>query len=296
MVMKNVKKKIQRIPYLFLLMLFSCLTASAQQGITVKGTVVDDNGETIIGASVVVKGNNSIGTISDIDGNFVLTVPNEKSVLVVSFVGMEPQEVKASSKGTIKVVLKDDTQLLDEVVVVGYGVQKKSDVTGAMARVGEKELKAMPVKNALEGMQGKTAGVDITSSQRPGEVGGINIRGVRSIDAEQGPLYVVDGMIIQTGGIENINPSDIEAIDILKDASATAIYGSRGANGVILVTTKKGKQGKVTLNYSGTVTFETLHDVTEMMSAAEWLDYARTAKYNMGSYASATPDMPHSVI
>ena len=138
-------------------------------------------------------------------------------------------------------------------------------------------------------MQGKTAGVDITSSQRPGEVGNINIRGQRSINAEQGPLYVVDGMVIQNGGIENINPSDIEAIDILKDASATAIYGSRGANGVILVTTKKGKEGKVTLNYSGTVTFETLHDVTEMMSAAEWLDYARLAKYNAGSYASATP-------
>ena len=185
--------------------------------------------------------------------------------------------------------MEEDTEVLDEVVVVGYGIQKKSDVTGAMARVGEKELKAMPVRNALEGMQGKTAGVDITSSQRPGEVGGINIRGVRSITADQDPLYVVDGMIIQNGGIENINPSDIEAIDILKDASATAIYGSRGANGVVLVTTKKGKEGKVSLNYSGTVTFETLHDVTEMMSAAEWLDYARLAKYNMGSYPSATP-------
>ena len=102
-------------------------------------------------------------------------------------------------------------------------------------------------------------------------------------------MYVVDGMVIQNGGIENINPSDIESIDILKDASATAIYGSRGANGVILVTTKKGKEGKVTLNYSGTVTFETLHDVTKMMSASEWLDYARLAKYNAGSYASATP-------
>ena len=125
MVMKNVKKKIQRIPYLFLLMLFSCLTASAQQGITVKGTVVDDNGETIIGASVVVKGNNSIGTISDIDGNFVLTVPNEKSVLVVSFVGMEAQEVKAT-KGIIRVILKDDTQLLDEELSkAGYEMKQR---------------------------------------------------------------------------------------------------------------------------------------------------------------------------
>ena len=259
------------------------------QGKTVSGTVVDKTGETVIGASVVVKGTTN-GTITDFDGKFTLSnVPNDGTI-EISFVGYKTQEISVAGKTNIQVTLEEDTEVLDEVVVVGYGIQKKSDVTGAMARVGEKELKAMPVKNALEGMQGKTAGVDITSSQRPGEVGKINIRGVRSITADQDPLYVVDGMIIQNGGIENINPSDIESIDVLKDASATAIYGSRGANGVVLVTTKKGKEGKISLNYSGTVTFETLHDVTEMMSAAEWLDYARLAKYNMGSYPSATPD------
>ena len=252
------------------------------------GTVLDQNGESVIGASVVVKGTTN-GVITDFDGKFTLNNVPENGTIEISFVGYKTQEIPVAGKNNIQVTLAEDTEVLDEVVVVGYGIQKKSDVTGAMARVGEKELKAMPVRNALEGMQGKTAGVDITSSQRPGEVGGINIRGVRSITADQGPLYVVDGMIIQNGGIENINPSDIEAIDILKDASATAIYGSRGANGVVLVTTKKGKEGKVSLNYSGTVTFETLHDVTEMMSAAEWLDYARLAKYNMGSYPSATP-------
>ena len=162
MVMKNVKKKIQRIPYLFLLMLFSCLTASAQQGITVKGTVLDDNGETIIGASVVVKGNNSIGTISDIDGNFVLTVPNEKSVLVVSFVGMEAQEVKAT-KGIIRVILKDDTQLLDEVVVVGYGQQKKASVVGAITQTSGKTLERAGVNNLGAALTGNLPGV-ITSS------------------------------------------------------------------------------------------------------------------------------------
>ena len=259
------------------------------QGKTITGKIIDSTGEPVIGASVLVKGTTN-GVISDIDGNFTISGVAENATIQISFVGYKTQELAVAGKTQFNVTLVDDTEMLDEVVVVGYGVQKKSDVTGAMARVGEKELKAMPVKNALEGMQGKTAGVDITSSQRPGEVGGINIRGVRSIDADQGPLYVVDGMIIQNGGIENINPSDIESIDILKDASATAIYGSRGANGVILVTTKKGKEGKVSLNYSGTVTFETLHDVTEMMSASEWLDYARLAKYNMGSYASATPD------
>lgn len=278
------------IQWLFLTALFSLVTMSGYaQGKTITGKIIDSTGEPVIGASVLVKGTTN-GVISDIDGNFTISGVAENATIQISFVGYKTQELAVAGKTQFNVTLVDDTEMLDEVVVVGYGVQKKSDVTGAMARVGEKELKAMPVKNALEGMQGKTAGVDITSSQRPGEVGGINIRGVRSIDADQGPLYVVDGMIIQNGGIENINPSDIESIDILKDASATAIYGSRGANGVILVTTKKGKEGKVSLNYSGTVTFETLHDVTEMMSASEWLDYARLAKYNMGSYASATPD------
>ena len=279
---------------LFFVALLAVLAIGATaQNKTVSGTVLDKAGESVIGASVLVKGTTN-GTITDFDGKFTLSNVPASGTIEISFVGYKTVDIPVKGQTTLQVVLEEDTETLDEVVVVGYGIQKKSDVTGAMARVGEKELKAMPVKNALEGMQGKTAGVDITSSQRPGEVGGINIRGVRSINAEQGPLYVVDGMIIQNGGIENINPSDIESIDILKDASATAIYGSRGANGVILVTTKKGKEGKVSLNYAGTVTFETLHDVTEMMSASEWLDYARLAKYNMGSYnkgaASAAPD------
>ncbi len=275
---------------LFFLALLSIIAIGAYaQGKTVSGTVLDKSGESVIGASVVVKGTTN-GTITDFDGKFTLSNVSNEASLEISFVGYKTQVIPVQGKTTFNVTMEEDTEVLDEVVVVGYGVQKKTDVTGAMARVGEKELKAMPVKNALEGMQGKTAGVDITSSQRPGEVGGISIRGVRSITANQDPLYVVDGMIIQNGGIENINPSDIESIDVLKDASATAIYGSRGANGVILVTTKKGKEGKISLNYSGTVTFETLHDVTEMMSASEWLDYARLAKYNMGSYASATPN------
>lgn len=270
------------------LCLLSCLLLSTMavdaQNRTVKGSVVDKNGETIIGASVRIKGAKQ-GTITDMNGAFSLPNVPENATLEISYVGYEPQSVTVSGKNTLSVILQDNTKSLDELVVVGYGVQKKSDVTGSLSRVGTEELKAMPVRNALEGMQGKMAGVDITSSQRPGESGGINIRGVRSLNASQSPLYVVDGMIIQNGGIDNLNPSDIESIDVLKDASATAIYGSRGANGVILVTTKKGKKGKVTLNYSGTVTFETLHNVMEMMSASEWLDYSRLAKYNMGAYA-----------
>lgn len=265
---------------------------------TVRGTVTDERGESIIGASVFVEGT-STGTMTDVDGKFSVNI-SSKDVLTIKFIGYETRTVKVGNQSDISVVLKEDLQMLDEVVVVGYGTQRKSDVTGAMARVGEKELKAMPVKDAVSAMQGKVAGVDVTSNQRPGETAGIQIRGVRSIDANQGPLYVVDGMVLQTGasgtnnsnnnsGIDNINPSDIESIDILKDASATAIYGSRGANGVVLVTTKRGKSGALSVNYSGTVTIEKLYNVSENMTAAEWLEYARLAKYNMGTYASATP-------
>lgn len=257
------------------------------QSKAVNGTVVDASGEPVIGASVSVRGT-STGTITDLDGHFSIQA-GSKDVLVISYVGYLPESVTVGNQTTLRVTLNEDTQLLDEVVVVGYGVQKKSDVTGAMARVGAKELEAMPVKDALQAMQGKTAGVDITSSQRPGQTGTIRIRGERSITAEQGPLYVVDGMTIQASGIDNINPMDIESIDVLKDASATAIYGSRGANGVILVTTKQGKSGAVRVNYAGSVTFENLYNVSENMNAAEWLDYARLAKYNMGTYKSATP-------
>ena len=180
--------KLQR---LFLIALFSVLAIGAYaQSKTVSGTVVDQTGEPIIGANVVVKGTTN-GIITDLDGRFTLSNVPDKGTISISFIGYQDQEISVAGKTNLQVTLQEDNAMLDEVVVVGYGVQKKSDVTGAMARVGEKELKAMPVKNALEGMQGKTAGVDITSSQRPGEVGGINIRGVRSIDAEQGPLYVV---------------------------------------------------------------------------------------------------------
>ncbi|MCR4700421.1 MAG: TonB-dependent receptor [Bacteroidaceae bacterium] len=249
---------------------------SAEEPETVfKGTVVDNSGSPIIGANILVKGT-STGTISDFNGDFMIKC-RKTNLLEISYIGYITQTVKVSQN--MRVVLAEDDRALDEVVVVGYGVQRKTDVTGSMARVGEKELKAMPVSNALEGMQGRAAGVDITNSQRPGEVGGINIRGVRSLTASSDPLYVVDGMIT-SNDLSSINPSDIESVDILKDASATAIYGSRGANGVVLITTKKGKEGKVSVSYSGTVKFETLSDVAEYMSAAEWLDYSRLAKYS----------------
>ncbi len=284
--LKNCCKLWQRLLFLALMMVGS--TVAMAQG-KVSGTVVDANGDAIIGASVIVKGT-STGTVTDFDGNFTIQNVPANGSLVISYVGYRNQTVAVAGKSQVNVTLEEDRQLLDEVVVVGYGVQKKSDVTGALAHLESKELTSMPVSNALQAMQGKAAGVDITNSQRPGEVGSITVRGQRSIDASNGPLYVVDGMTIQNGGIENINPADIESIEVLKDASSTAVYGSRGANGVVLVTTKKGKQGKITLNYSGTVTFSTLSNVSEMMGAAEWLKYSRYAYYNSGAYGDGTPN------
>ncbi len=268
--------------------------------ITVSGHVKDDTGEPVIGATVVVQGT-TVGTITDVNGNYTLGNVPSNGTLIFSFIGLETQKIAVEGKTSFNITLVPGSIGLDEVVAVGYGVQKKSDVTGAMTRVGSKELQAMPVKDALQGMQGKAAGVDITTNQRPGQTNSITIRGVRSITAEQGPLYVVDGMVLQTGGsagsgnggIDNINPNDIESIDILKDASATAIYGSRGANGVILVTTKQGKEGKVSINYSGSVTVQKLYDVTEMMNTGEWIEYARHAKqFHREGGTGTYPDVP----
>ena len=234
---------------MFLLLLFVCSTGAFAQS-KVTGTVVDATGEPVIGASVMVKGT-STGAVTDINGNFTINQVPSNGSIVVSYVGYRTQTIPVAGKQNFSVTLEEDKQLLDEVVVVGYGVQRKSDVTGALTRVGEKELNAKPVANAFEALQGKAAGVDITSSERPGTVGSIMIRGTLSLNASSDPLYVVDGVPLQTGGIETLNPRDIESIDILKDASSTAIYGSRGANGVVLITTKRGQEGRTQLSYSG---------------------------------------------
>ena len=180
---------------LMFLALMAICTSSVFAQKQVSGTVVDAAGESVIGASVMVKGT-STGTITDFDGKYSLNNVPENASLVFSYVGFRNQTVAVAGKSQINVTLEEDRQLLDEVVVVGYGVQKKSDVTGALAHMDSKELTAMPVTDALQAMQGKAAGVDITNSQRPGQVGSITVRGQRSISAENGPLYVVDGMII----------------------------------------------------------------------------------------------------
>lgn len=270
MVMKNATKKIKKIPYLFLLMLFSCLTVLAQNGITVRGTVFDSNGETVIGASVVLKGNNSIGTISDIDGNFVLTVPNENSTLVVSFVGMKSQEVKSTSKGMIKVTLEDDSQQLEEVVVVGFGQQKKASVVGAIAQTNAKALERTGGVSSLgQALTGNLPGVvTMTTTGQPGdEDPKITIRGVTSWNSSD-PLVLVDGV---ERPMNSVDINSVASISVLKDASATAVFGVRGANGVILITTKRGEESKAVININASTTLKTYSKIPDMMDAYDAL-------------------------
>ena len=205
----------------------------AQQANKVTGIVKDTNGEPIIGANVTVKGQ-SIGTITDIDGRFVLDAPKD-AVLQITYIGYVSQEVKVSGNKELNVVLKEDTETLDEVVVIGYGTAKKSDLTGATAQIKPEALTSSVVGNALESLQGKAAGVAVFNDNKPGASPSIRVRGSGSITASNEPLYVVDGFPLMDGNISDLNPSDIESMEILKDASSTAIYGSRGANGVVTV-------------------------------------------------------------
>ena len=214
---------------LMLGMLFGLPGSMFAQKHVVTGTVVDQNGEPMVAVTVMEKGTSN-GTITNFDGVFSLSVANN-ATLSVSFVGFKTQETSTTGKSNVRIVLREDNEQLDEIVVVGYGTMKKSDLTGAITRVGEKELQSRPVNNAFEALQGKAAGVDITTNERPGQIGSIRIRGERSLNGGNTPLYVVDGVpLMSASGIETLNPRDIESIDILKDASATAIYGSRGAN------------------------------------------------------------------
>ena len=255
----------------------------------VTGVVKDESGEPLIGVTVSAGG--AAGAITDMSGRYTLDATSG-TTLQFSYVGYLTQNVKVGNQTNINVVLREDNAQLEEVVVVGYGVQRKSDVTGALTRVGEKELNTKPVTNAFEALQGKAAGVDITSSERPGEMGSIMIRGTRSLTASSSPLYVVDGVPLQSGGIESLNPQDIESIDILKDASSTAIYGSRGANGVVLVTTKRGQEGKTQLSYNGSFTFQKLVDKSPAMSASDYITWRRWAYYNSAPDKYTPGDQP----
>ena len=272
--------------------LFLSVGAFAQQ-IAVKGIVKDTTGEPVIGANVLVKGTTN-GTITDFDGNFNL-MANQSDIIVISFIGYATQELPATAE-LMNVILKDDAELLSEVVVIGYGVAKKNDLTGSVTAMKPDEMNKGLVTNAQDMMQGKIAGVNVTSaSGTPGAGAQIRIRGGSSLNASNDPLIVIGGLAMDNSGVQGlsnplsmVNPNDIETFTVLKDASATAIYGSRGSNGVIIITTKKGKTGaKPTVNYSGNVSVSTKKKTIDVMDGDEFRQFV-TNMYGEGSAAVNT--------
>lgn len=237
-------------------------------GKTIKGVINDEQGETIIGASVIIKGEDT-GTTSDMDGRFTLEAP-EGAILVISYIGYHTQEVKVRKRSLLRVVLKEDNQLLDEVVVVGYGTVKKSDLTGAVSGVSNRQYKNQPLQRVENILQGRTPGVEVTAtSGMPGASMKVRVRGTTSINKSSDPLYVIDG-IISSSGLDGINPSDIQSMEILKDASSTAIYGSRGSNGVILITTKQGSEGKAQVTFDASIGLSTVRKQYDLLNAYEY--------------------------
>lgn len=268
--------------------------AFAQSKIT--GVVKDSTGEPIIGASVTIKGAQGVGAVTDIDGNFSLTVPSGKKQLLVSYIGFTPQTVDVNGKNTFTIVLKEDNQTLNEVVVVGYGTMKKSDLAGATGSMDEKKMKGSIITNLDQSLGGRVAGVtSMATSGAPGSSTSIRVRGQATINAGAEPLYVVDGVIwnnSNTSGssvglgdalgngsvstvspLSSLNPSDIVSMEVLKDASATAIYGAQGSNGVVLITTKRGKAGEAKFTYDGMVAWQRQGKRIDMLNLREFAEY-----------------------
>lgn len=233
----------------------------------VTGVVKDDLGDTLIGVSVSIKGTTT-GTLTNIDGEFSIEVPNEDAILVFSYVGHDTHEIKVGNQTELSIVLGAKESVLDEVVVVGYGVQKKKLVTGATVQVKGDNIEKMNTVSALGALQSQSPGVNITqSSGMPGEKHKVVIRGVGTI-GNADPLYVIDGS--PGGNINNLNPSDIESVDVLKDAASAAIYGSRAANGVIIVTTKTGKKGKPRITFDAYYGVQNVYRMPNILNAQEY--------------------------
>ncbi|MGV3765240.1 MAG: SusC/RagA family TonB-linked outer membrane protein [Chitinophagaceae bacterium] len=275
-----------------LLLLLFYLPSWAQT-LQVTGKTTDPQGNALQGVTIQVKGG-QVSAASGADGRYSINVPSSNAVLVFSYVGFATREIPVNGRTSIDLSLTPSDNALEDVVVIGYGTQKKSDVTGAVTKIGAKTLEERPVTNALQALQGKAAGVNVSSNMKPGETPSVRIRGTRSISSPNEPLYVIDGipMISALGvsafSMNDINPNDIASIEVLKDASATAIYGSRGANGVILISTKKGTKGKVTLNYNASLTFDSYKSLTDWMDGGQWIDRWREALINGRNYQSTT--------
>ena len=268
-------RRLEKFQRLFFVALLSVLAVGAfAQSKTVSGTVLDKTGESVIGASVVVKGTTN-GTITDFDGKFTLQNVPDNGTIQVSFVGYKTVDIQVKGQSTVKIILEEDTETLDEVVVVGYGVQKKSDLTGSISSIKPADITSTPTTNALKSLQGKVAGLDITqSSGQPGASISLTMRGNRSLKADNNPLVLVDG--IDYGSFVDINPTDIESIEVLKDISSTAIYGTKGANGVIIITTKSGAKGQKTkIDFNAYVSIKNKAKYPRMMNGEEYAQLKR---------------------
>ena len=267
-----------------------CLTGAvyAQKG-TIKGTVVDENGEPVIGANVIVKGTTN-GTITDLDGNYVIPVENMKNVVLqVSYVGYNTVEEAVKGRASVPIKLQSSVVNLGEVVAIGYGTQSRKEITGSVANVSEESFNKGVTRDASDLLQGKVAGLTITTGSGDVTRGAqIQLRGTSTLQNDQGPMIVIDG--IPGGDMSTVSPSDIESISVLKDASSAAIYGSRAAGGVILITTKRGSGSKTTINYDGYVTASTVANKPDLLNAQEWRDANHTLGKDISLYDSYNND------
>lgn len=278
----NLKRSMKRVALTLVLSMLYLVTFAQ----TATGLVKDATGEPIIGVNVLVKGTSN-GSITDLDGKFKLENVSNKATLVFKYIGYITKEMKTGQN--LIITLKEDSKVLDEVVVIGYGTMKKRDLTGAMTSIKQSDIVAVPTTNALESLQGKVAGLDMTkSSGQTGSSLSFSIRGNRSLNASNAPLVIVDG--VPYGTNIDLNPNVIESMEILKDASSTAIYGSRGANGVILITTKKGTVGKTKVSYSGYYSTNSVASYPDRMTLSEWADFKREAYRADGQWSNSEDD------
>lgn len=278
---------------------------SSQQGKTISGVITDNNGEPVIGANVIEKGSRSVGTVTDIDGKFMLALDKSSATLVVSYIGYLTKEVPVGNESVLRIILSEDTQNLEEVVVIGYGSVKKSDLTGAIGSIQVDKVQGLSVKSVDQMLQGRTSGLYmVQNSGMPGASSTVRIRGGNSISGGNEPLYIIDGMPVYPSAdasqtalspLNSIPTSDIESIEVLKDASSTAIYGSRGANGVIIVTTKKGKSGKTSVAFDAYWGVQNIYKKYDLLDSRSFEKLANEALVNSGGTAiydgSQTPAM-----
>lgn len=282
-----------RCVFALIIILFFSVNAFSQNNFKVTGKVTDNFGNPVQGATVTLKGS-KVSVFTATDGNFVINVPDGNAIIIITSIGFAEQSVSIKNRSTVIVTLQNAASSLQDIVVIGYGTQRKSDVTGALSRITADVIQERPAQNVLQAIQGKASGVQVSSNMKPGELPVVRVRGNRSLGASNDPLYVIDGIpLVNSLGVNSftmsdLNPNDIASIEILKDASSTAIYGSRGANGVILITTKKGKKGKVNVSYNATYSFDSYKSLTDWMDGGEYIDRWRSSLMNGRLYQSTT--------